>query len=292
MIGIFDSGIGGLTVVKEIKKTLSAYDLVYFGDTARVPYGNKSTKLIQKYALQDAEFLLSKGAKVIVVACNTASAVALDFLQDKLDIPVFGVIEPAVRAALAATKNGNIGVIGTRATVNSGVFDRAIRVIRTASNEKDKVKDVNVPAFMRKGGRRIKEKYLKTKIRVFSQAAPLLVPLAEEGYIDRPETVRIIKRYLMPLKLKSIDTLILGCTHYPILKSAIQAKVKDVIVIDSASYVAKDLKQYLSVNTDLDRQLSKRKEERYFISDLTPNSQEVAQRFLGKKINLEQVLLD
>lgn len=292
MIGIFDSGIGGLTVMQAIRKELPSYDLLYFGDTARVPYGNKSTELIQKYALQDAEFLLSQGAKMIVVACNTASAVALDFLQDKLDIPVFGVIEPAVRGALAATNNGNIGVIGTRATVNSGVFSKAMTVIQVEGSTNKKESDVNVPAFMRKGGKLKAVKKSKIKIKVFSQAAPLLVPLAEEGYIDKPETVRIIKRYLMPLKLKSIDTLILGCTHYPILKSAIQAKVRDVTIIDSASYLAKGLRDYLSANKDLDRQLSKRKEERYFISDLTPYSQEVAQRFLGKKINLEQVLLD
>ncbi len=293
MIGIFDSGIGGLTVMRAIRKELPSYDLVYFGDTARVPYGNKSTELIKKYAREDAEFLLSQGAKIIVVACNTVSAVALNFLQDKSDVPVFGVIEPVVRGALAATSNGNIGVIGTRATVNSGVFDRAIRVIqRTGNNkDKDKVVDVNIPAFMRKNVKSA-TKDLKIKIKIFSQAAPLLVPLAEEGYIDKPETTRIVKRYLMPLKLKSIDTLILGCTHYPILKEVIQAKVKDVKVIDSASYVAKELKQYLSANTDLDRQLSKRREDRCFVSDLTPYSQEVAQRFFGKKMNLERASLD
>ncbi len=292
MIGIFDSGIGGLTVMRAIRKELPNYDLLYFGDTARVPYGNKSTELIRKYAWQDAEFLLSYGAKVIIVACNTVSAIALDFLQDKLDIPIFGVIEPAVSGALTATSNGNIGVIGTRATVNSGVFDRAIRIIQAVSNGKDKVTDVNIPAFMRKNVKQVAAKNLKIKIKVFSQATPLLVPLVEEGYIDKPETVRIIKRYLMPLKLKSVDTLILGCTHYPMLKEVIQAKVKDVTIIDSASYVAKELKQYLSERQDLDRELSKRKEERYFVSDLTPHLQEVAQKFLGKKINLEQVSLD
>lgn len=278
-------------MVKEIKKALPAYNLVYFGDTARVPYGNKSNELIKKYALQDAEFLLSQGAKLIVVACNTASAVALDYLQEELDIPVFGVIKPAVKAALNVTLNGNIGVIGTRATVNSGVFDKALMAIQTVAASANKDRDINVPAFMRKGDRQIKQRDLKIKIKVYSQAAPLLVPLAEEGFIDKPETVRIIKRYLMPLKLKNIDTLILGCTHYPMLKEVIKTKAKNIMIIDSAVYLAQELAQHLSQDLELNRQLSKRKQERYFVSDLTPHSPEVAERFLGKKINLEQVSL-
>jgi len=290
MIGIFDSGIGGLTVVKAIKKALPSYDLVYFGDTARVPYGNKSEDLIKQYAQEDTEFLIGKGAKIIIVACNTASAVALDYLRSNFDIPIFGVIEPAIAGALAATVNGNIGVIGTRATINSGIFEKLLKNFNLSEQNKKIDKDVNIPAFMRKQGvKRVKD---KIKINIFSQPAPLLVPLAEEGYLHRPETIKIIKYYLIPLKVKQIDTLILGCTHYPLLKNLIQTKMKHATLIDSAVYTAEDLKKYLSANTDIDRSLSKRKYESYYVSDLTIHTQNIAQKFLGKKINLEYIKLN
>ncbi len=290
MIGIFDSGIGGLTVAKAIKKVLPSYDLVYFGDTARVPYGNKSDDLIKQYALEDAKFLISKGAKIIIVACNTASSVALDYLRSNFDIPIFGVIEPAVRGALEATVNGNIGVIGTRATINSKVFEKLLKNFDLLKQNKKIDKNVNVPAFMRKQG--ISPVKDKMKINIFSQSAPLLVPLTEEGHLNRPETIKIIKYYISPLKMKQIDTLILGCTHYPLLKDLIQTKMKNTTLIDSAVYIAEDLRKYLSANIDIDRSLSKRKCENYYVSDLTLHTQNIVQKFLGKKINLEYVKLN
>ncbi len=285
MIGIFDSGIGGLTVLKEIKRALRGYDLVYFGDTARLPYGNKSAELIRQYALEDAEFLLEQGAQIIVVACNSASAVALDFLQEKIDVPVFGVIKPAVKEALQTTSNGRIGVIGTRATVNSKVYEREI-MAQLAGSQEEAVDDLKIPAFMRKGK---KGESGSRKIEVFSQAAPLLVPLIEEGYAKKGETKRILKRYLLPLKMKQVDTLILGCTHYPIIKDIIQDKFRRAKLIDPAVGVAKELRQFLQENLELDRSLSKRGQEKFFVSDLTEHTEDIARLFLGRKVELNKI---
>ena len=194
MIGIFDSGIGGLTVVKEIFKQLPQYQITYFGDTARTPYGNKSKELITKYAFEDTDFLLKKGAKLIVVACNTASAVASEELKNRYkDIPIFEVITPAVDKAIKVTQNKRIGVIGTKATVQSRIYEKQINK-------------------------------LNKDIKVLPKACPLFVPLAEEGWIKKPETKMIAKKYLHSLKIQQIDALILGCTHYPLLKELIQAQ--------------------------------------------------------------------
>ena len=193
MIGIFDSGIGGLTVVRAIMDELPGYDLVYFGDTARTPYGTKSRQTVIDYSLQNTEFLIKQGAKMIVMACNTASSVATESLKKNFNLPIYEVITPAVRLALEKTQKSVIGVIGTRATINSGIYEK-------------KIKKQNPNA------------------RVYSAACPLLVPLVEEGWLKKPETRMIVKKYLHPLKVRQIDTLILGCTHYPILKSIIQQK--------------------------------------------------------------------
>jgi glutamate racemase len=288
MIGIFDSGVGGLTVVKEVKKKLPGYDLIYFGDTARVPYGNKSAELIKQYALEDAQFLLSRGAKLIIVACNTASAVALDYLRANISVPVFGVIQPALQAALEMTQNNRVGVIGTRATVNSGAFQKCLLALQGPDNSIDN-RDVQKPAFMRK--RSVKNHSLIKKTKLFFQAAPLLVPLIEENYLDRPETARILKHYLQPLKAEQIDTLILGCTHYPIIQSLIEKKLKQVKVINSAERVSQELKDFLGHNQSIDRSLAKRREARFFVSDLTPHLTDIAKQFLGQRINLEVVEL-
>ncbi len=283
MIGIFDSGIGGLTVVKEIKKILPQYDLVYFGDTARVPYGNKSTDLIRHYAEKDADFLLQQGAKIIVVACNTVSAVALDYLRSKISVPIFGVIKPALQAALQVTKSGRIGIIGTRATINSGAFTKELKVLSV--NQSEDQTSINIPAFVRRR-QKIKQSVNK-KIKIFFQAAPLLVPLIEENYVHKPEAVRILRQYLQPLKQAQIDTLVLGCTHYPIIYDLIHSKMKNVAIINSATYLAQELKEFLTTNPEVDRNLFKRQQVRYFVSDLTPHTNDVAKNFMGKNINLE-----
>ena len=216
MIGIFDSGIGGLTVVRALMHQLPGYDFVYFGDTARTPYGTKSPDTVIEYALQDTEFLLKKGAKIIVMACNTASSVATERVGDAFRIPIFDVIAPAVERSLAASSNGRIGVVGTRATVDSGIYQRKIEAVRPEA-------------------------------KVFAAACPLLVPLVEEGWLKKPVTAMIVKKYLHPLKVRQIDTLILGCTHYPLLAGVIQRKIgKRVAIIDSSVGVAAAVKSFLS----------------------------------------------
>lgn len=260
MIGIFDSGIGGLTVAKEILKQLPEYQIIYFGDTARTPYGNKSKETIIKYAFQDTEFLLKKGAKIIIVACNTASAVAADELKKQYpNIPIFEVITPAVAAATAATENKRIGVIGTRATINSHVYENKIK----AASPKDDYK-------------------------IFSRPCPLFVPLAEEGWIDKPVTKMIARKYLYPLKMEHIDTLILGCTHYPLLKNIIQIKIgKRVKLVDPAEQTAEQVKKFLSENPGLEKNLAKNDKHKFYFSDLAPHLTGLMDLWLGQKIKPE-----
>ncbi len=257
MIGVFDSGIGGLTVVKKLFENLPGYQIFYFGDTARTPYGGRGELVIRKYALEDAEFLIKKGAKIIVVACNTVSAVAIDELKKKISLPIFEVVGPAVRTAVRAT-SGKIGVIGTRATIGSGIYQKLIR----------------------KANRHIK---------IFSQAAPLLVPLVEEGWLKKPETRRIVKRYLAALRASQIDTLILACTHYPFLRKIIQAKIgRRVKIIDPGEEVAKEIKYFLEKNQEIEEILIKNKSHKFFVSDLTPKFQQLAGQWLRQKVKLDR----
>ena len=260
MIGIFDSGIGGLTVVREVLEKLPHYRIVYFGDTARLPYGTKSQKTIVEYAIEDTEFLLSQGAKIIIVACNSASSVAFGALKERFSIPIFEVIRPAVEKTLRVTQKQRVGVIGTRATIGSGIYERLLTEARS-------------------------------DIQVFSQACPLLVPLVEEGWLKRPETKRIVRKYLFSLKMKQVDTLVLGCTHYPLLKPIIQAKMgRRVEVIDSAQEVALWVKGYLENNPEIANRLTPAAEpdgHRFFVSDLTPSFEQIASQFLGRPIRLE-----
>jgi len=207
-IGVFDSGIGGLTVVKALCDQLPNETIVYLGDTARVPYGPKSPETVQRYALELAHMLMQKNAKALVVACNTVSSVALPLLKKKFSVPVIGVIEPGARAALQATRNRHIGVIGTRATIRSGAYEKALRA--TDNN-----------------------------VRVSSRACPLLVPLIEEGLLDDTVTDQMIMRYLQPLLAGGIDTLVLGCTHYPLLAGTIARVVnRQITLVDSAQNCA------------------------------------------------------
>jgi len=217
-IGVFDSGIGGLTVVAELQRLLPAEQIFYIGDTARVPYGGKSRRTIERYSVEIAGLLLAEQAKIIVVACNTASALAVPRLKQIFNLPVQGVIDPGATAAVRATRNGRIGVIGTRATIASHAYEQAIHE-------------------------------LAPEAQVFAEACPLLVPLIEEGMFDDPITDQVLSRYLDPLLAEGIDTLVLGCTHYPLLSAAI-ARVagEGVALVDSAKNCALAVEGILETN--------------------------------------------
>jgi len=261
LIGIFDSGIGGLTVAREVMRALPDCPVCYLGDTARTPYGNKSPETVTRFALQDTEFLLDQGARVIVVACNSASSTAVDTLRKTFDVPLFEVITPAVETAVSLPRVKNIGVIGTRATVKSGIYERMIK-------ERDEQK------------------------RVFQKECPLLVPLVEEGWLDKPETRMIVKKYLLPLKVRQVDALILGCTHYPLLRGIIQQKIgKRVKVIDSSQALAQALAAFLEQNPALKRDLSRDVPSLIHVTDVTEQFQTIAQRILRKNVTLTHVSL-
>lgn len=209
-IGVFDSGIGGLTVLAAMRRRLPGERFLYLGDTARLPYGTKSPETVARYALRAGAFLADRGVKLLVVACNTASATALPALEGGLPVPVIGVVGPGARAALVVSR-GRIGVIGTESTVASGAYPRALRERRAA-------------------------------VEVTALACPLFVPLAEEGWLDHPVTRQVAQEYLAPLASAGIDTLILGCTHYPLLRGAIAAAVGDAVtLVDSAEAVADEV---------------------------------------------------
>lgn len=253
-IGFFDSGIGGLTVVKAVTKLMPNENIVYFGDTARVPYGSKSNDTVIEYSIQAANFLLRKNIKLLVVACNTASSVALKELRKFLTIPVIGMIEPGAKMALQESKKGIVGVIGTRATINNKAYSAEL-------------------------------KKLKPKIKVYEQACPLFVPLAEEGWLDNKATEIIAKEYLSGLKDKKIDSLILGCTHYPILADIIQKSVgKNVKLVDSGTPAARLVEDYLN-GRGLRNLSVHHGQSEFYVSDVPTTFREVAERFLGKKIS-------
>jgi len=259
MIGIFDSGIGGLTVVREFMKMLPQHDTVYFGDTARTPYGTKSPETVISYSIQNSRFLVDQGATMIVIACNTASSAATDAIANEFNIPIFEVITPAVDLSLAVSEKQRIGVIGTRATIKSNVYEQKILQANPAA-------------------------------RVYSAACPMLVPLVEEGWFKRPETRMIVKKYLHPLKVRQIDTLILGCTHYPLLKDVIQMKIgKRVTVIDSAEGVVNTVKRFLDANPEIEGTLQKTGKSKIFVSDITEQFQKTAKVMLRRNVVLQQV---
>ncbi|MDD5292080.1 MAG: glutamate racemase [Candidatus Omnitrophica bacterium] len=252
-IGVFDSGVGGLTVVKELMRLLPRESIVYFGDTARVPYGTKSAETIRKFSLENILFLLKKNVKLVVVACNTASSIALPQIKRHFKVPIIGVILPGVKEAVAITKNKRIGVIATRATVNSQSYTKEIKA-------------------------------LNPKIKVFSAACPLFVPLAEEGWLNDKVTFDVARKYLEPFRKYKIDTLILGCTHYPLLKSAINKVLgKGVTLIDSAKQVACEVKQILDEDCSCSQE--KKPSREFYVSDEPDNFRGLAQRFLGYKLN-------
>ncbi|MCC7537141.1 MAG: glutamate racemase [Deltaproteobacteria bacterium] len=255
-IGVFDSGIGGLTVVRELLRALPRERIVYLGDTARVPYGTRSANTIVRYARGCARTLAADGIKALVVACNTVSAVALDILRVELDLPVLGVVEPGARAAVAVTR-GRVGVIGTASTVGSGAYPRAIAAC-------------------------------DTRCEVFTQAAPLLVPLAEEGWTDGDVPRLAARRYLAPLAAADIDTLVLGCTHYPLLRTVLETEsaylaARAVHVVDSGQAVAIEVARFLAERELLAARdpLAPEAALRLLVTDLPGRFSEAAARFLG-----------
>lgn len=252
-IGVFDSGIGGLTVVRALTKQLPHENIVYFGDTARVPYGPKSPQVIREYAAQDTDFLVKHNVKMIVVACNTVSSVALEVVQKHSKVPVVGVIVPGSKAAVDLSKKKRIGVIGTIGTINSNSYTNAIR------------------------------QYDATAI-VIGQACPLFVPLAEEGWIEHKATELIAREYLFPLKLQKVDTLVLGCTHYPILERVIRSVFDgDIVLVDSGESTAKEVEQVLN-ESNLKNPSMLRANIQFFVSDIPYKFTEIGERFLGQKL--------
>ncbi|MSM40509.1 MAG: glutamate racemase [Geobacter sp.] len=261
-IGVFDSGVGGLTVLKEIVKALPQEDTVYLGDTARVPYGTKSPETVVRYAHQIAEFLVSRDIKLLVVACNTASAVALDSLKESFSIPIVGVIEPGARRAVSVTGTGKVAVIGTEGTVKSSAYTKAI-------------------------------KRLAPEVQVVTRACPLFVPLAEEGWVDN-EVARLTARtYLQGLTDEGIDTLVLGCTHYPLLKAVIaEVMGPSVTLVDSAEETARTVAEILGENSLL-RPAAEQGNHHYFVTDIPAGFIRVGNRFLGGRLgDVYQVSLD
>jgi glutamate racemase len=258
-IGVFDSGVGGLTVVRELMTLLPGEDIVYFGDTARVPYGTKSAETVVRFAREDLEFLKRRNVKLIVVACNTASSLALPQLADESDIPVIGVLLPGARGAAAATRNNRVAVIGTTATINSGAYEKALRDIY--------------------GG-----------IEIMSHPCPLFVSLAEEGWIDDDVAMMIARRYLEPLTGFGADTMVLGCTHYPLLKGVISRVMgDDVVLVDSATETAAEVRETLASSHLLSENVTGG-EIYVYLSDIPYRFRDVGERFLGRPIDaVEQV---
>ncbi len=251
-IGIFDSGLGGLTVLRAIKRTLSDESIVYLGDTARLPYGTKSKESIIRFSMENAEFLIKKGVKLIVVACNTSSAVALPYLKERLTVPVFGVIEPGSKLSAKITKNGRIGIIGTTATIKSRTYVKKI-------------------------------KRFNSSVRVFTKACPLFVPFIEEGWLEHPVLEEVAHIYLDELRSKGIDTLVLGCTHYPLIKKLIKRVVGgDVRLIDSGEALSEEIKFYLKEKNLLAK--NKNPFYHYYLTDKPQRFKEMAEMFLGDKI--------
>ena len=261
-VGIFDSGVGGLTVMKELFETLPHENTIYLGDTARVPYGIRSPETVIRYSFENARFLSSKDIKVLVIACNTASSVGLEALRSSLSVPVVGVIEPGANAAVVATRNKKVGVIGTEATIRSGSYTRAIQA-------------------------------LDPSIEVFGVPCPLFVPLVEEGWTEGEITELVAKRYLSAMNKMSIDTLVLGCTHYPLLKAVLsQVMGSSVSLIDSAIETAREVSAVLDTEGIRNSTDSSARHE-FFVTDSPGKFLSVGERFLGRQIeSIQQIQLE
>lgn len=265
-IGIFDSGVGGLTVLREIIKTLPQEDTVYLGDTARVPYGTKSPETVVRFARQITSFLVSRDIKLLVVACNTASAVSLEALQAEFDIPIVGVIEPGAFQAAAVTKSGKVGVIGTAGTIRSSAYTKAI-------------------------------KRINPDIEVITAECPMFVPLAEEGWVDNEVARLTAELYLKNLKESGVDTLVLGCTHYPLLKGIISEFMGEAVrLVDSAEETARVVREILATRGETRPDLEKGNHH-FFVTDVPAGFIRVGNRFLGGalgdvyQVNLEDEIV-
>lgn len=258
-LGVFDSGIGGLTVAHALFERLPAEAVIYFGDTARVPYGPKSPDTVRRYSAEILAYLLHRGVKMVVVACNTSTAHALEYLRVRSPVPVVGVIEPGARAAVRASVSGRIGVIGTAGTIASGAYERAILALRPDAE-------------------------------VHTRACPLLVPLIEEGWFDHPATELIAREYLGPLRDARVDTLVLGCTHYPLVKPLLGRVLgPEVRLIDSAEETAVAVRDELS-RRDLLAPGGGPAEHRFVVSDDEPRFRAVGARFLGERLQQVEVV--
>ncbi|MFC1533150.1 glutamate racemase [Thermodesulfobacteriota bacterium] len=261
MIGVFDSGFGGLTILKAFLNKLPGYDYLYLGDSAYTPYGNKSLKVVYEYTQQAVEFLFQHGSLLIILACNTASAKALRKLQQEWlpvnypDRRILGVTIPLAEAAVDASRYGNIGVIGTRATIESKVYEQELHK-------------------------------LEPGLKIYGQSCPLLVPLVEEDWVGKPETNMILKKYLRPLKSKKIDTLIPGCTHYPFLKKDISRIMgKNCLVLDVPGIVADKLSDYLKRHPEIETRLSRGREKIFYTTDTPDRFEAFGRKFLGDNIS-------
>ncbi|MFH1583333.1 MAG: glutamate racemase [Candidatus Falkowbacteria bacterium] len=260
MIGVFDSGFGGLTVFKEFLRVLPDYDYIYLGDNARAPYGNKSDEVIYNYTGQAVDFLFKQGCELIIIACHTASAKTLRKIQQEYlpskysDKRILGVVVPIVEQAIKLSRYHRLGVIGTTATISSGVYKKELEKLRN-------------------------------DLEIYEQACPLLVPLVEEGWAERPETKMILKKYLRPLKVKQIDTLILGCTHYPLMINDISRIMgKNVKIIDPATVAAEKLADYLKRHGEIEKKLGKNRKVIFFTTDDVNKFKELGRKFLGREI--------
>jgi len=258
-IGVFDSGIGGLTVVRALMEELPSENIVYFGDTARVPYGVKSVETITRYATEITAFLLTKNVKALIVACNTMAAVASQAIENLSPVPVLGVVDAGAKRAVFETQNKRVGVIGTPATINSDAYPNAI------------------------------SKY-DPDIKVFSQPCPLFVPLVEEGWLDHQVTRLTAQEYLGPLMTRDIDTLVLGCTHYPLLKPLLREVLGNRIrLVDSAETIGKQTRELFG-EKDLQNRQGKLPEYRFYVTDAPERFREVGERFLGQALSKVTVL--
>lgn len=264
-VGVFDSGVGGLTVMREIMRQIPNESIIYFGDTARVPYGNKSKETVTRFSRQIVHFLKSHQVKTIVVACNTASAYALDELEKECDIPIMGVVKPGAKAAVEATRNGKIGVIATEATIGSGIYSHYI-------------------------------KELKSSATIYGKACPLFVPLVEEGLWEDPVTEEIARRYLAELIDNDIDTLILGCTHYPLIRSTVRKVIGEQVTLVNPAYeTAIELRRVLADNGLLREAAPKLGENQYqfYVSDMAEKFKVFANSIIkygilsAKTVNIE-----
>lgn len=258
-IGVFDSGVGGLTVAKEVIKVLPNENIIYFGDTARVPYGSKSKETVTKFSGQIIRFLMSKNVKAVVIACNTVSSNSFEKLKEEFSVPIVEVVTPGVEACIKATKNKIVGIIGTEATIKSGAYEKKLK-------EYDK------------------------NIKVFSKACPLFVPIAEEGWADNEVARLTAEIYLKELLEKGIDSVVLGCTHYPLLKNCVRKVLGEgVSIVDPACAAALKMKEYLENNNMLADNLG---EVSFFVSDNTEKFDFICQSVLGKSCSAEKIDID